>query len=81
LIKKCDFGFFDMSLSFGSNGLAAMVATYLLLSLKLKNPNAMHWGYCVVVLRFLTHYFTGQLFVGFKRDIGYCQFVIFAFFI
>ncbi|EEV21650.1 hypothetical protein ENHAE0001_2520 [Enhydrobacter aerosaccus SK60] len=38
-----------MSLSFGSNGLAAMVATYLLLSLKLKNPNAMHWGYCFAV--------------------------------
>ena len=35
----------------------------------------------VIVLRFLTHYFARQLFVGFKRDIGYCQFVIFAFFI
>jgi len=52
-----------MSPPFGSNGLAAMVATYLLLSLKLKNPNAMHWGFCVVVLGCLTHYFARQLFV------------------
>jgi len=42
-------GLFDMSPPFGSNGLAAMVATYLLLSLKLKNPNAVHLGCCFAV--------------------------------